>query len=178
MGHSVRTVLISWAILSSWAILTTSFARPFARTDCRALRWAGERFSSNFSTSSGFLACQPDVEFASYSTSTQHHAFRWMVISQVNSFELLILASYIILSRRRLSASQETRKSALLQRIVWIAQSCYTLLVISDRLWELGWMPDERTAWVVTSRFALRQHRGAIAMSYTFGFCAILSYIE
>jgi hypothetical protein len=52
------------------------------------------------------------------------------------------------------------------------------LLVISDRLWELGWMPDERTAWVVTSRFALRQHRGAIAMSYTFGFCAILSYIE
>jgi hypothetical protein len=77
-----------------------------------------------------------------------------------------------------ISASQETRKSALLQRrIGWVAQICYTLLVISDRLWELCWMPDERTAWVVTSRFALRQQRRATAMSYTFGFCAILSYI-
>ena len=40
------------------------------------------------------------VEVASYS---QHHAFRWMVISQVNSFKLLVSASYIILSQRRLS---------------------------------------------------------------------------
>ena len=40
------------------------------------------------------------VEVASYS---QHHAFRWMVISQVNSFKLFVAASYIILSQRRLS---------------------------------------------------------------------------
>ena len=55
-------------------------------------------------------------------------------------------------------------------------QTCYSLLVTSDQSFELFGM-DTQTAWVAMSHFAFNDnHRGATAMAYTSGFCAILSY--